>query len=76
MEIHFRKNKKGGGVSLYIQNQLQYKLQNDLKLGGDVNSVFVEILKSSTNAKFNVICGCFYRPPSDHYAIFLLYKPT
>ena len=61
MEIHFRKKKKGGGVSLYIQNQLQYKLRNDLQLGGDVNSVFVEILKSSTNAKFNV--KCVYIPP-------------
>ena len=28
-----------------------------------MNSVFVEIRKSSTNAKFNVICGCIYRPP-------------
>ena len=28
-----------------------------------MNSVFVEILKSSTNTKFNVICGCIYRPP-------------
>ena len=28
-----------------------------------MNSVFVEILKSSTNTKFNVICGCTYRPP-------------
>ena len=32
-------------------------------LVGDVNSVFAEILKSSTNAKFNVICGCVYIPP-------------
>ena len=63
VEIHFRKKKNGGGASLYIQNQLQYKLRNDLQLGGDVNSVFVEIFKSSTNAKFNVICGCVYRPP-------------
>ena len=63
VEINFRKKKKGGGVRLYIQNQLQYKLRNDLQLGGDVNSVFVEILKSSTNAKFYVICGCVYRPP-------------
>ena len=63
VEINFRKKKKGGGVSLYIHNQLQYKLRNDLQLGGDVNSVFVEILKSSTNAKFNVICASVYRPP-------------
>ena len=63
VEIHFRKKNKGGGVSLYIQNQLQYKLRNDLQLGGDVNSVSVELLKSCTNAKFSVTCGCVYRPP-------------
>ena len=64
VEMNFRKKKKDGGVSFYIQNQLQYKLRNDLQLGRDVNSVFVEILnKSSTNTKFNVICGCVYRPP-------------
>ena len=63
MEIHFRKKKNGSGVSLYIQIQLQYKIRNDVHLGGDVNSVFVEILKSSMNTKFNVICGCVNRPP-------------
>ena len=47
VEINFRKNKNCGGVSLYIQNQLQYKLRNDLQLGGDVNTVFVELLKSN-----------------------------
>ena len=63
MKINFRKKKKGGGFSLYIQNQFQYKLRNEVQLGGDVNSVFVKILKFSTNAKFNVICRCVYRPP-------------
>ena len=55
VEINFRKKKEGGGVILNIQNQLQYKLRNDLQLGGDVNSVFVEILKSSTNTKLQNI---------------------
>ena len=36
----------------------------ELQLGGEVNSVFVEIIKNSLNAKKNVICGCIYRPPS------------
>ena len=29
---------------------------------GDVNSVFIEILKTSFNTMCNVICGCEYRP--------------
>ena len=63
-EMDYRAKKKGGGVSLYIHNTLQYKTRNDLQLGGEVNSVFIEIFKHTTNTKFNVICGCVYRPPS------------
>ena len=46
MNIIFRK-KKMCGVILYNQNQLQCKLRNDSQLGGDVNTVFVEILNLS-----------------------------
>ena len=63
-EIDFRSARKGGGVSLYILDTLQYKLRNDLQLGGEVNSVFNEIFKASSNTKRNIVCGCVYRPPS------------
>ena len=63
VEMNYREKKRGGGVSMYINNILQYKLRNDLQLGGDVNSVFIEILKTSIMTKHNVICGCVYRPP-------------
>ena len=43
---------------------MQYKLRNDLQLGGEVNSVFIEIFKASSNTKRNIVCGCVYRPPS------------
>ena len=43
---------------------MQYKLRNDLQLGGEVNSVFIEIFKTSSNTKRNIVCGCVYRPPS------------
>ena len=48
-EIDFRSARNGGGVSLYILDTLQYKLRNDLQLGGEVNSVFIEIFKASSN---------------------------
>ena len=38
-----RTKRKGGGVSLYIHSALQYKLKRYLQLGGDVDSVFIEI---------------------------------
>ena len=47
-------------MSLYIHNILQYKIRKDLVIGNAVNSVFIEIIRSFTNTKHNVICGCFY----------------
>ena len=69
-EMNIRENRKGGGVSLYVHNTFQYKVRNDLQLGGVVNSVFVELLKNTTNSKHNIICGCIYRPPSMSLSVF------
>ena len=63
LEMDHRHKRRGGGVSLYIHNILQYKIRKDLVIGDVVNSVFIEIIRSSTNTKNNVICGCVYRPP-------------
>ena len=53
------------GVLVYITiiNSLQYTVQRELQLGGDYNSVFIGILKTSINTKRNLICGYVYRPP-------------
>ena len=43
-----------------------YRLRNDLKIGNDsvsINSVFVEIDKSTAGTKHNIIVGCVYRLP-------------
>ena len=63
IEMNHREKKKGGGTSIYIHNSLQYTVRRELQLGGDCNSVFIEILKTSINTKRNLICGCVYRPP-------------
>ena len=63
IEMNHREKKKGGGTSIYIHNSLQYTVRRELQLGGDCNSVFIEILKTSINTKCNLICGCVYRPP-------------
>ena len=45
---------------------MHYRLRNDLKIGNDsdsINSVFVEIDKSTAGTKHNIIVGCVYRPP-------------
>ena len=58
------------GESLYPLCPTLYKLRRDLQLGGDVNCVFIEIYKTTTNTKHNIICGCVYRPPSMSLNIF------
>ena len=70
LEMDHRHTRRGGGVSLYIHNILQYKIRKDLVIGDVVNSVFIEIIRSSTNTKNNVICGCVYRPPFMSVKIF------
>ena len=69
-EIDVRPKRKGGGVSFYIHSALHYKLRRDLQLCGNANSVFIEIYKTTTNTKHNIICGCVYRPPSMSLNIF------
>ena len=65
-----RKSKTGGGVGIYLQNDLQYKLPNECKLSDreTVESLFVEI--TVPNGK-NIIFGSVYRPPNQNTALFL-----
>ena len=58
-----RHKRRGGGVSIYIHNIIKYKIRTVLVISDVVNSVFIDIIRSSTNTKHNVICGCVYRPP-------------
>ena len=51
LEMDHRHKRRGGGVSLYIHNILQYKIQKNLVIGNVVNSVCIEIIRSSTNTK-------------------------
>ena len=63
IEKDIRVKNRGGGVSLYINGSLQYKLRNDLKIGIDpetINSVFVEVDNDTTGTKRNLIIGCIY----------------
>ena len=63
IEQDFRPKRKGGGVALYIANTLKYTPRSDLSIGGDTNSIFVEIDESYLKTKYNVVIGCIYKPP-------------
>ena len=66
-----RVSKKGGGVSIYILNTIQYKVRKNLALPKHLfESIFIEVDKSIFKSKHNVIIGEIYRPPSSQLKTF------
>ena len=57
-----REHKAGGGVGIFIQPHLKFKLITDLQSSDNTlyESVLVEIIQPHRK---NIIVGCFYRPP-------------
>ena len=64
-----REHKAGGGVGIYIQSHLKFKLRTDLKSSDNAlyESALVEIIQPHRQ---NIIVGCFYRPPDASVADF------
>ena len=60
---NYRKDKKGGGVSILIRNSISFKRRLDLDVfeEGQTESIFVEIL--SKNGQ-KIILGSLYWPPN------------
>lgn len=56
------RNKKGGGVALYLQEHLLFKVRNDLCVEG------LEILWTQIYLPFQqpILIGCIYRPPKSN----------
>ena len=56
-----RNNGKGGGVSIYINESINFKLRSDLSINStDVESISVELLY---NKKSNTLINVLYRQP-------------
>ena len=60
---NYRKEKKGGGVSILVQEGIPYVRRSDLDIfdEGKIESIFIEVL--SKNGK-KIIVGSMYRPPN------------
>ena len=59
-----RKNAKGGEVSIYVHNDISYKLRCDIQFDRKHHeTAFVEINKRIFNSKRNIILGTIYRSP-------------
>ena len=56
----------GGGVGLYVSNQLGFKIRNDLtkNLQDIIETVFIEIL---TNVGKNIIISVIYKPSNNRF---------
>ena len=66
-----RSNKKGGGVSIYILNTIQYKVRKNIALPKHLfESIFIEVDTSLLKTKHNVIIGEIYRSPSSQLKTF------
>ena len=61
MESSIRTTKLGGGVSIYIKNDIQYKSRNDLNYSdNNLEMIWTEIDCSNTQNSKNKIIGCIY----------------
>ena len=69
--IHsYRKNRSGGGVGLYLENNLDYKIRSNLKFVNSklTDSLFVEVTVPKGK---NIIIGVVYRAPRADLAEFV-----
>ena len=67
----YRRDRDGGGASLFIREECMYKIRKDLTFLEDyIETVFVEISNTCLNMDKNVIVGVVYRPPGANIASF------
>ena len=70
-ESLYRKKGRGGGVSLFIKEGVEYKVRKDLTLmTNEIECIFIEIDKQSINAQQNKLVGMTYRRPSCNVNVF------
>ena len=64
--IHsYRTTRKGGGVSFYVRESIEFSLRTDLNINdGTTENIFIEIDKCVYETQRNIIIGLVYRPPN------------
>ena len=62
-----RKNRKGGGIAIFVRNSLLYKIRDDLSINcDDIESLSIEIVNNHTK---DIIINVVYRPPDGDLSI-------
>ena len=70
----YRPLRSGGGVSIFIEDSLEYSTREDLcHQNNSIESVFIEIDKNQLGKDRNVIIGVVYRPPNSDINMFTGY---
>ena len=66
-----RSSKSGGGVGLYVSNNLNFKIRDDISglNDGVMETLFIEIIRPHGK---NIIIGAIYRPPSQNVNDFIV----
>ena len=62
-----RCDRTGGGVGLFIDQQLTFKVRTDLRPSDNIECIFVEITQFN---KANILIGAIYRPPNNDIRAF------
>ena len=67
----YRPLRSGGGVSIFIEDSLEYIIGEDLcHQNNSIESVFIEIDKTQLGKDKNVIIGVVYWPPNGDIDLF------
>ena len=67
----YRKDKKGGGVSVHILQGITFTLRNDLDyFDSEMETVFIELDKSVFNTDSNIVIEVIYRMPNSSVDVF------
>ena len=67
-----RENKNGGGVSIFIKNNLNFKIREDLNYNSiDFQLLWIEIDKLDIQSDTNIIMGVIYRRPGSETTAFI-----
>ena len=67
----YRSLRSGGGVSIFIQDSLEYLTREDLcHQNNSIESVFIKIDNNQFEKDRNVIIGVVYRPPNSDINMF------
>ena len=66
-----RDNRPGGGVSIFIKEEINYKVRDDLSvIEPDIEMLWVEIENKSINSTSNLLLGVVYRIPGTDPTLF------